>query len=171
MKHFLIRQMEGVILPRIADYGKIIHYEAFQKNRPHEMQYRTLCTVENEADYGDLLMEPFPMFSENAMKALGLFLWDQTNREFILLDTKGKSHIYSLPFFRRLSGSVILEEGSEEKGGNALVTLKERLPEDLPIVYVDAGENLYLMARIDLVESLIRNGLCGVRLRPVCFGE
>lgn len=171
MKHFLIRQLEGIRNPVIADYSKTINYKAFLENKPYEIKYRTLCTVENEADYGELLLKPFPLFSEVAHKSLQLFLWNRMNREFVLLDPLGKSHIYYLPFFRRLSGRVILEEGEGGKEGNALVTLQERLPEDLPIVCIAAGDVLHLMARIDLVESLIRNGMCGVRLNPVNFSK
>ena len=54
-----------------------------------------------------------------------------------------------------------------EQGPKAVIFQKELIPEDYPAVYLEDGEQLHVILRLDLVESLLRSGLCSVNLCPV----
>lgn len=160
MRYYLVRPLEGIREPEILNYNEVIPYKTFQQNRPGKIEKRTVCILQNRADLEDMLLSPLPLFSENARKSLNLFWWDRKYRELIFLDRAGSgSHkIYFLPFFPRIEGKVQKE---------ALVILKKPIQEDIPAIYVEEEEKIHVILRLDLVESLLRNGLCGVNLQPV----
>lgn len=160
MHYYLVRPLEGIRVPEILNYNEVVPYKAFQQNRPGKIAKRTVCILQNRADLEEVLLFPLPLFGENARKSLNLFWWDRKYRELIFLDRAGSGSrkIYFLPFFPRIEGKVQKE---------ALVILKKPIPEDIPAVYVEEGERIHVILRLDLVESLLRNGLCGVNLQPV----
>ena len=111
-----------------------------------------------------ILLSPFPLFRAEAKKSLDLFLWDCEYREFIFLDQKkSKRVLYYLPFFPRISGAA----GSKNKMGELAVTLFDEWTEDIPIIYLKEERRMRVILRLDLLESLMRKGLCGVELIPV----
>ena len=57
----------------------------------------------------------------------------------------------------------------EQKGSIQPVSLlsEECIPEAIPALYVQDGEKIWVMLRQDLLESLMRMGLCEVKLLPI----
>jgi len=66
----------------------------------------------------------------------------------------------------RISGTCTLKQRTDSFG-SALVVLSNPIPDDVPILYLDTGQDIHVLVRIDLIESFLRKGLCSVRLIPV----
>lgn len=164
MRYYLLKELEGLRRPDILNYNKVVNYQAFRKNQPYKISKRNICIAKNQTDFGDVLLTPFPMFSENAKEALDLFLWECEYKEYDFLShDRSESFHYYLPFFRRISG--VYEEITSPGGVKVVnVTLKVAIPEDIPIIYVDTNAELLMIARLDLIESLLRRGLCSVQM-------
>ena len=168
MDGYFIKKLDGIREPDIRDYNQVINYQAFEKDQPYKMPERSVCVLKNEADLGLILLSPFPLFHMEARKSLDLFLWDCRYKEYIFLDQKNnKSEQYYLPFFMRIKGNI---DEQEDKGGT-VVHLSSPWPEDIPVIYLQTGEKLMVLVRLELLESLMRRGLCGVELAPVRIQE
>ena len=164
MRYYVLKELAGLRGPDILNYSEVINYRAFRENQPYRINKRNICIVKNPTDFGDILLTPFPLFSEMAKEALDLFLWECEYKEYDFLShDRSESFHYYLPFFRRISGGY--EEFTSPEGVKGVsVTLKEAIPEDIPIVYVDTNAELLMIVRLDLIESLLRRGVCSVQM-------
>ncbi len=167
MHYYLVRPLEGIREPEILNYNEVIPYKAFLENKPWKINSQTVCVFQNETDLECMLLSPLPLFSEELKQSLDLFWWAPEYREMIFLERTGKKRqlVYFLPFFPRITGSLQRQE--TEQGPKAVIFQKELIPEDYPAVYLENGEQLHVILRLDLVESLLRSGLCSVNLCPV----
>lgn len=167
MKCYLLKELEGVRAPDIQNYNQVINYQAFEQDWSYKFPERSVCILNTPFDSGILLLNPLPLFSAEAKKSLELFLWDCVYREFIFLDQKNnKSERYFLPFFRRIKGRIDRRKNGEE----TVVYMESPWPEDIPIIYLQTEEQIFVLLRLDLLESLMRKGLCGVEVIPVKTG-
>lgn len=164
MRYYLVKKLEEIRIPDIKNFNQVIKYRAFEENRPQVMPHRTVCVLNNSCDLGTILLSPFPLFHSETKKSLDLFLWDYRYREFIFLDQKKSiSELYYLPFFLRISGNIT----RKEETGDRILKLHSEWTEDIPIIYLEEERKLQIVIRLDLLESLMRKGLCGVELVPV----
>lgn len=164
MNYYLVKKLEGIRIPDIKNFNQVIRYRAFEENRPQAMPHRTVCVLNNPCDLGTLLLSPFPLFHAETKRSLDLFLWNCQYREFIFLDQKKSiSERYYLPFFLRIGGNIT----REEKTGDWILKLHSEWPEDIPIIYLEEERKQQIVLRLDLLESLMRKGLCGVELVPL----
>ncbi|MFR4440705.1 MAG: hypothetical protein ACLT46_13315 [Hungatella sp.] len=163
MKYYLIKELEGIRRPDIKNFNQTIDYRAFEEDRFPSMPARTVCVLNNTCDFGMLLLSPFPLFHSEMKKSLDLFWWDCKYREILFLDQKKrKSALYYLPFFLRIRGNI-----ERKEQGKCFLNLRSEWPEDIPIIYLKEEKKLQVVLRLDLLESLMRSGLCGVELVPV----
>lgn len=164
MRYYLLQSLEGIRVPDIKNFNQAVNYRAFEENDVKRMPDRNVCLLGRTCDLGLILLSPFPLFRAEAKKSLDLFLWDCEYREFIFLDQKkSKRVVYYLPFFPRIRGAA----GSKNKMGELVVTLFDEWTEDIPIIYLKEERRMRVILRLDLLESLMRKGLCGVELIPV----
>lgn len=164
MRYYLLKELEGLRRPDILNYNKVVNYQAFRENQPYKISKRNICIAKNQTDFGDVLLTPFPLFNENAKEALDLFLWECEYKEYDFLShDRSESFHYYLPFFRRISGAY--EEITSLEGVKGInITLKEAIPEDIPIIYVDTIAGLLIIARLDLIEGLLRRRVCSIQM-------
>lgn len=164
MHYYLVRPLEGIRVPEILNYNEVVPYKAFLENKPWKINRQTVCVLRNEADLESMLLSPLPLFDKELKQALDLFWWDREYREMIFLERAGKKRqlVYFLPFFPRITGS--LQRRETEQGPKTVIFQKEPIPEDYPAVYLEEGDQIHAILRLDLVESLLRSGLCGVNL-------
>ncbi len=164
MERYLLKEPKGIRVPDIRYYNQVIDYRAFVNGQFYKIPKRSVCVLNNHPDQGLVLLRPLPLFHAEAKKSLDLFLWDLRYREFIFLDQKEhSSERYFLPLFRRIKGSM----GGKVEEGRTEVYLEEALPEDLPAVYLQTGEEFHVLLGLDLLESLMRRGLYSARAVPV----
>lgn len=164
MRSYLLRKLEGVRAPEIDNYNQIIHYKAFERNQAYKIPERNVCILRGKADLGQVLLDPLPLFASEAKKSLDLFLGEYIYKEFIFLSPQSEqSVLYYLPFFWRTEGTI----NDRETGQEVKVSLKSPWPEDIPIIYLKTGWEICVLLRLDLLESLLRRGMCGVTVTPV----
>ncbi|MBD5552693.1 MAG: hypothetical protein HDQ96_16255 [Lachnospiraceae bacterium] len=164
MNCYLLKELGGARTPNIQNYNQTINYRAFEQNQPYKLPERSVCILNAPFDTSIVLFDPFPLFSSEAKKSLELFLWDCRYKEFIFLDQKNnKREKYFLPFFYRIKGRL----GRQEDGKETSVYLESPWPKDIPVVYLQTEQQILVLIRLDLLESLMRKGLCGVEVIPV----
>ncbi len=167
MRYYLVRPLKGIREPEILNYNEVIPYRAFLENKPWKINKQTVCIFQKESDLESMLLSPFPLFGKELKQSLDLFWWDREYRELIFLERTGKKRqmVYFLPFFPRIAGSLRIKE--TESGLETVIFQEEVIPEDYPAVYLREGEQIHVILRLDLVESLLRNGLCGINLYQI----
>lgn len=166
MKYYLLQKPEyftGMI--DILDFHKYVDYRAVIEDRAYCLpaHYMLLARRREYAQPPDILLEPLPLFGEKAWEAVRCFMAEPLAIHFILMDEKTRESIhYYYPSFRRINGRVEVQE----RGKGAALFLEGGIPEDIPVVYVQEEGKIWTLAALDLLESLMRNGLCDIKLVP-----
>jgi len=156
--------------PRMRDFHDKLKMNDFYLDRSHNIPMRTVIQIHpNEhMDFTDFLFQSVPLFTDKAMKVIWRFDNDFIYKQLILLSPQNSlDKLYYLPFFTRFPPSVILEPSSphilERSDSDAAPKLK--IPYTLPIFHVFFQHKCLLFVRLDLIESLLRNGVRGLALR------
>lgn len=174
MKYYIVTPLEGLHQPRYIESGWNTAYQAFEQDQYYKIPSRTMLQMHSSegAEFADILFDVFPLFSKNAKKSLDLFWWDGTYREFIFVDQKAcNDYSYYLPFFPRMKGDVCFHMNEKQTPETVRIFLDEYPKEDMPAFYITTKSELWMALRLDLIESLMRNGLNGVQLVPFSFND
>lgn len=155
----------------IIDFHKKVGFRSFYDDRLYELPSRSiLYTVHKEYGfYPDIVLDPMPLFSSNAWAAIQAFMGKIYHVHFILMDKETRIHKnYYCPCFGRINGRTEFFNG---KPGAVTIYLKEPLPKDIQAVYLREGDRISVIAALDLLESLMRRGLCDMKLIPATIVE
>ena len=171
MDYFLITQDQLYSdAPRMADLNQKLKIYPFYNNDPHLMAPRTLIQIsaDEHVDFIDYLFQSVPLISERVMGVVRNFEDDFIHKQVILADLKnGHDRMYYIPFFQRFSDEVILSPDSPNviERGKPDIDIKLKIPYVIPVFFVFWKEKCYLFMRLDVVESLLRNGCRGFTMR------
>ncbi|MGN0304841.1 MAG: hypothetical protein ACI4D2_01650 [Lachnospiraceae bacterium] len=170
MKFYLLEKPDWFTAEiNVLNFHHRVNYQDFVHNRMYRIPERLMLYIEHReyAQYPEILLSPLPLFSERMWKCLGNFMEKPIYTHFIFMDKKTRhSEQYYCPALRRVKGRVIPEE---RKGGIQPVSFlgEEAVLEDIPALYVQDRDKIWVMLRQDLLESMMRMGLCDVKLLPV----
>ena len=161
--------------PRLLDFHEKLNMNDFYLDRSYDMPKRTVIQVHpNEhMDFVDYLFQSAPLFTDKAMKVIWRFDNDFTYKEVILLSAQsGSNELYYLPFFQRFPPNVVLEPAPHQMLEKPSAIPELKIPYPLPVFFVFLQHKCLLFMRLDLIESLLRNGARGLGLRKaiVCVG-
>ncbi len=153
----------------MLDFHRLVDYRDFDRNQMYRMPQRLIIYTRHKeyGEYPEILLDPLPLFSEKMWKGIGNFMEKPLHTQFILMDEKtrhGKS--YYTPAFRRISAKVMKKQ-KQGKVGPVELLLKEAIPEDVPALYLQEERRVWVMVRLDLLESFMRLGLRDIRLLPI----
>lgn len=155
MKFFQINsEPDGNVLPHIVGWKDKLDYHAVQQGEIHRLPPRTLLYVENHPDtvFADVVDSPFFLVSDMVWKVMREYDRNVTGKEIILLDDFfGVTGTYHMPSLATYDGL------STQQGWKAA-----------PPFFRYSGEKRnYMIGRLDFVESILRRGAKGVRLREI----
>ena len=171
MGYFLIKSdPEYTDAPRLVGLNEKLDPTHFYTNQSHLIPMRTLVRISEYENtvFTDYLYQSIPLFSQRAMKSVLMFDDDFIRKEVILADFKNsQDEMYYLPFFPRFSSEVVLEPSSPYALERYVVTaaLKLKLPYLLPVFFVFWQGRCLTVMRLDIVESMLRNGCKGFMLK------
>ncbi|MDR0469895.1 MAG: hypothetical protein LBH09_07980 [Peptococcaceae bacterium] len=154
--------------PRLLDFHDKMDMNDFYFDRSCNMPMRTVIHIHpNEhMDFTDYLYQSVPLFTDKAMKVIWRYDNDFIYKELILLSPQdGLDKLYYLPFFSRFPSDVILEPSSSHLLERSGTVPKLNIPYTIPVFFVFSQHKCLLFMRLDLVESLLRNGSRGFALR------
>jgi hypothetical protein len=173
MDYFLIKpDLEYTDAPQLADLNQKLETTAFYNNQSYLMPMRTVVRLfaNEHMDFTDYLYQFIPLFSERAIKVIQRFDDDFIHKQIILVDFKNaENSLYYLPFFPRFPAEVILEPDSTYalERTDPVVEIKLKVPYILPVFFVFWKRKCLPFMRLDVAESLLRNGCRGFLLREI----
>ena len=160
--------------PRMLDFHDKLEMNDFYLDRSYNMPMRTVIRIHpNEhMDFTDYLFQSVPLFTDKAMKIIWQYDNDFVYKELILLSPQdGLDKLYYLPFFPRFPSDAILEPTSPHIIERTDVVPELKIPYSLPAFFVFLQHKCLLFMRLDLIESLLRNGSRGLALRKANICE
>ena len=169
MEYYLVTpHPEYTDAPRLLDFHNKMDVNDFYLNRSYNMPMRTVIQIHpNEhMDFTDYLFQSVPLFTDKAIQVILRFDSDFIYKELILLSPQNVlDQLYYLPFFHRFPSSVILEPASPHILEHSDAVPKLKISYSLPVFFVFLQNKCLLFMRLDLIESLLRNGVRGMALR------
>ncbi len=170
MKFYLLEKTEGFTGEiEILNFYQSVNVQDFVNDRMYRFPSRVLMQIKHKEymDYPEILLDPLPLFKENLWKSILQFVEKPLHTHFMLMEEKTRhTENYYCPSFRRIKGSVKIEGEPGEKQ-TVRIFIKEGIPEDVPAFYLQDENRIWVMLRLDLLESLMRMGLCDIGLLPV----
>lgn len=171
MRYYLISQDKGYTnVPKMMDIFKTLSVNHAKQASVANLERRTIITMKTEANAVniDILTGGFFLVSETVKECMALYEPNMTFKEIILLDKnrKVKQH-YFLPAFSEID---CLTENSEFYFGHMelkKIEIEEEKLKDKAVFRIAGVEKDYIIARLDVVESLLRRGIKGMAIEEI----
>lgn len=171
MKYFLLKaDSQFDTAPVIIDWFQKIDRRNIQLGKSHNIENRQLFFIESNpvTTFPDVLSFPAFMVTEKLRDVIKLYEPKILFKEIILLDQKyGKACTYHLPILEYVD---CLTDGSILTMDRSAIISAEIEPSKMnghSIAYVASVSNLYIIARLDIVESFLRRGAQGISLTDI----
>lgn len=166
MKYYIVSLCESEVhAPVISDWYKTVPVASFFRDRTWEIPFRNLLQVKDcgwEPHYPRLLFSPLPLVHESMMNIFRAYGLDYIEKQMIFLDAvHKKSELYYLIQLTQIHDRV-----RQEDGKYFIVSRKRELI-DLDAFYIVDMQKCELVCSLALLESMIRQGLSGIQLRPL----
>ena len=174
MRYYLLDKPElfdGEV--EIINFYQQLDYRVFSSDRMYQMPSRITFQIRHKEriEYPPVLLEPLPLFNKMAWNTIQSFMKKPLHTHFIFIDEKTKDiHHYFCPSFRRVKCRQVFgvrQDGMKE----VKIYSEEAFPDGLPVLYLDDGNKILVLMRLDILESLMRKDLCDIRLLPVRIME
>lgn len=171
MKYFLLRtdpQFDNP--PIINDWFQKIDRRNIQLGKSHKIENRQLFFIESNpiTTFPDVLSFPAFMVTERLRDVIKLYEPKMLFKEIILLDQRyAKACTYHMPI---LEYADCLTNGSILTKDHSTIISAEIDPTKVnehSIAYIASVSNLYIIARLDIIESFLRRGAQGISLQEV----
>lgn len=171
MRYYLISQDKGYTnVPKIMDIFKTLSSNHAKQASVKNLERRNIITMKTEAGAVniDILAGGFFLVSEIVKECMVLYEPNMVFKEMILLDKKRKvKQHYFLPEFVEID---CLTENSEFSFGHLelkRIEIDEKKIKDKAVFRIAGIEKDYIIARLDVVESLLRRGIKGMAIEEV----
>jgi len=171
MKYFLLQTDSRLnTAPEILDWFQRIDRRNIRMGKSYRIENRQLFFIKSNPNtlFPDVLSFPFFMVSEKIMRVIKLYEPKTIFKEIVLLDQKyARSCIYYIPVLEYLdclsSASTLTRDRSIIL--DAIIDLNK--VGDQSVFYVAGVGKLYIVARLDIMESILRRGAKWIELREV----
>ncbi len=171
MKYFLLKaDPQYDTSPIVNGWFQKIDRRNIRMGKSYNIENRQLFFIESNpiTVFPDVLSFPAFMVTEQLRDVIRLYEPKTLFKEIVLLDQKyAKAHTYHLPI---LEYTDCLTEGSMLTKDHSVIISAEIDPEKMcehSIAYIASIRNLYVIARMDIVESFLRRGAQGISLQEV----
>jgi len=171
MRYFLVNIDTGYTnVPRLMDVYKSLPGNGSRPPCVENLEKRTILSMKTDENtiYTDFLSESLFLVSEKAKECISLYEPNMQFKEIVLLDKRRKvMKQYFLPVFFEVS---CLTQNSEFTFGRyelKKIEIDETKLNKKTIFKIAGVEKNYIVARVDLVESLLRRGVKGIDLEEI----
>ena len=168
MRYFLLKNDPKYnTSPVIENWYPKIDVRLIRKETGHKLPKRELLFIQSNPDtiFTDIIDFPFFLGTKMVRDVIKMYEPTTQFKEIILLDRKNAtSEIYYIPLLEHCD--CLAPESELSRGRDTLITavLDPEKIEDRSIFYLGGFSKLYAVARLDLVESLLRRGGRGIGL-------
>ena len=170
MRYFLLKtDPQYDTAPVIENWHPTIDVRLIHKETGHKLPERELLFIRPNPNtvFTDVVDFPFFLGTKMVRDVIKMYEPATMFREIILLDRQNaKSEVYYLTQIEHCE--CLTAESELSRGRDTLITavLDSRKIEDRSIFYLDGFSRLHVVARLDIVESLLRRGSRGIGLTP-----
>ncbi|MCM1235856.1 MAG: hypothetical protein NC489_37670 [Ruminococcus flavefaciens] len=171
MKYFLLKtDPQFDTSPVIAGWFQKIDRRNIQLGKSHDIENRQLFFIESNpiTVFPDVLSFPAFMVTEKLRDVIRLYEPKMLFKEIVLLDQKyAKACTYHLPVLEYvdcLTGGSIL---TKDRSTIISAEIDPSKINEHSIAYIASVSNLYIIARLDIVESFLRRGAQGISLTDI----
>ncbi len=175
MKYFILKQHKQYTdAPVILNWYNKIDVRDIDKAKAQKLPHRTLLNIQNNPHtiFPSIISEPFFLVSQETRDAISLY--DQTIKfkQVVLLDTANSLiELYFLPVFEKVT---CLAKGCILNRNRSIIfdaILNKNCMQDRSVFQIGDANGTHVVARLDLVESILRRNAKGVFLQPVTLCE
>lgn len=159
------------LLPHFLDWKEVIDPQHIKVGHSHHLPVRQKIYYKSEETmvFPDLITYPFRMISPPMKNVIAMYQPETIFKEMVLVDQNskisGEARIYYIPILEELD---CLDRETLAKPGplkNPAISPYKQISQD--IFLVRKGHDAYMMANLDVVESMLRRGVSGIELMEV----
>ena len=162
MKYFVVSVDSNYVAPVPVGWQGIIDKKTIHRKKVYEIQEHLLFRVESHMQtvYTDVITFPCFMVSETVKKVISKYQpFLKYTRVVLLQKEKETSMAYYIPFLE--------QAGKGMKNGTGKLLLGREQTDGRIIAEIQAGDNIRIMMRMDLVEGILRRKTVGVGLEEI----
>ncbi|HEX3075530.1 MAG TPA: hypothetical protein VHQ24_01540 [Lachnospiraceae bacterium] len=168
MRYYLIQTDNNYIkIPRFKDLHRHLDVRDITMGGYYKIPKRMLFRIEEDRDtmFVDILATPIFLLTEKIKKLLSMFEPNLNFKEFILLDQgHGRTETYYMPTLEEIDCLSEKSEFSRMHSELARIVLDREKIQDKAIFTIAGVDRRYVIARLDVIESMIRRDATGYRI-------
>lgn len=170
MKFFLIETNTRNRLPYGINANRAV--DVRYANRKSSYRIPNCCVVDmktpSEVFFPDIITEPFLMVSREVAEVIEMYTPETIFKTIYLLETESEINAtYFMPFVEEVE--CLSEQTKRSRGGTELldIVLRQDAVAEKPIFRVAGFTHVYLIVRLDAIESMLRRGTRGIKLKEL----
>lgn len=170
MKFFLVGTDTGNRIPYGINANRAVDLR--YADRKNAYRIPNCCVVDmktpREVFFPDIIIEPFLMVSEEVADVVEMYTPRTIFKTIYLLETESEIHAtYFMPFLEEIE--CLSEQTKKSRGGTDLldIVLRKDVVADKPIFRIAGFIHVYLIVRLDAIESMLRRGIRGITLKEL----
>lgn len=168
MKYFLIKKdVTFDTAPIIKNWYGVFDKRNIYRDKSHKLPKREVLFIEENAKtiFTDVICSPLFLVSECVKKVIELYEPKVVFKEAVLLDRENAlSNVYYLPILDHIDCLSPESTLTRDRSVIKCSVLDLSKVGESSIFYVSNVGNTYVIARLDIVESILRRGACGFSL-------
>lgn len=176
MKYYRIEQDEKIHhLPQMMNWFNVINERYLHKGYYHMIQDKTVIYIRHDEDvvFPDVIIYPFQCITELIKKKIAQYEPNMGFRTLFLVDKNNKNfQKYFIPFLSEYdcmhNKSITNPDRSKI---NKIVLNKAKIPHSKSIFLLAGVNTRCVIARVDLVEGILRKDVYGLKLTNVELEE
>ncbi len=170
MKFFLIETNTRNRLPYGINANRAVDIR--YANRKSSYRIPNCCVVDmktpSEVFFPDIITEPFLMVSREVAEVIEMYTPETIFKTIYLLETESEINAtYFMPFVEEVE--CLSEQTKRSRGGTELldIVLRQDAVAEKPIFRVAGFTHVYLIVRLDAIESMLRRGTRVIKLKEL----
>lgn len=171
MRYFKLEcEEEGNVVPHIINWYDKINPKYIHIGKSGKLPQREILNIVSEEyiSVPDIIHRPFFLVSEKFKMVIELYDESIVFKEIVLLDGKNNyAELYYLPILQEMDCLSDNSLWNQEYTRLKRIVLKKEKIQNLTLFKTSGVEEQCVIARLDMVESMIRRGITAVKLTPV----
>lgn len=170
MLFFLVETRTGNRLPYGINANRAV--DVRYANRKSSYRIPNCCVVDmkvpSEVFFPDILIEPFLMVSREVAEVIEMYTPETIFKTIYLLETKSETNAtYFMPFVEEVE--CLSDQTKKSRGGTELldIVLRKEAVAEKPVFRIAGFTHVYLVVRLDAIESMLRRGARGMKLKEL----
>jgi hypothetical protein len=170
MEYFLVETDKKNRIPYGINVNRAVDIRYANRNMAYKIP--NCCVVDMktpmEVFFPDILIDSFLMVSEEAAQVIEMYEPETIFKTIYLLETESEIHAtYFMPFVEEVE--CLSEQTKRSRGGTELyeIVLREEAVAGKTVFRIAGFTHPYLIVRLDVLESMLRRGVCGIRLKEL----